>query len=145
MTDETKISIIDKLNDMETERFVTLVISSVLLLFMLMITTCSIHMNMSNPIDAKVAVAEANAEIKIMDAKARVDIELAKQQYSEAMAQIKAIENLVKTSGTNPIAARCAIEGWRGSNTMTSVCRITLTEKNQPNDEITGLPEEESK
>ena len=68
-------------------------------------------MNMSSPEDVKIASSEAKAQI-----------EISKQEHQESMEQIKAIDKLITETEVDPIAARCAIQGWKGSNTMQSVC-----------------------
>jgi len=127
MTDETKTGIIDKVNAMETERFITLVVASCFILFMLMLTTCSIHMNTFNAGEekiesaqiiakAKARTAEILAEVDVQKAETQGEIDIAKQEHEAEMERLKVVERLIKDQDVDPIAARCAVEGWSESN-----------------------------
>jgi len=80
MTDETKTGIIDNINAMETERFITLVVASCFILFVLMLTTCSIHMNTFNAGEEKIESAQIIAKAKARTAEILAEVDVQKAE-----------------------------------------------------------------
>jgi len=92
-------------------RLVIISIATFLVVVFLGMTTCTMHSNTYD--DAR---ARADAE-KIRAQKELAQIEnTTKAKQIEAKAkQIEAIERLI-AKGINPVAARCAVEGWKGDS-----------------------------
>mgnify|MGYP000742822313 CR=1 FL=1 len=82
-------------------RMITRAIAIVVTILFLSVTTCTVHMNSYNPDEAR---AEA--------ATAAVGIQVSQQKHTEEMARLKMVEELIATHKVDPIAARCAVEGW---------------------------------
>lgn len=74
-------------------------------IFILSLTTCTVHMNTYN-------AEEAKAEIATVNAQAKLKLEHNQQEHDAEMARIAAIQKMIDAGNVNPIAARCAIDGW---------------------------------
>lgn len=89
-------------------RFVGKIIAAVLVIIVLLMTTCTMH---SNTYDA----ARLNGEME----KAKVEGQSLKERElikkEEEENRLKTLERLV-AAGANPIAVRCAVLGWTDSN-----------------------------
>ena len=84
--------------------------------FVLSLTTCSIHMNTYN-------ADEAKAELATVNAQAKITLEENQQLHDAEMARIAAIQKMIDEGNANPIAAKCAIEDWEDySNAELELC-----------------------
>jgi hypothetical protein len=99
-----------RFNEIKTEKLVSLLVAGCFSVLVLSITTCSVHMNMFNPGEVKLKAAEANAKI-----------EISRQEHTEEMERLKVVERLIIDSKVHPIAARCAVEGWKNND---DVCEV---------------------
>ncbi len=85
-------------------------IGAVVIVFFLTVSSCSMHSNAYEP---------------------DVEAEYTKQIQAKAVAEqhrIKALKELID-SGVNPVAARCAIQGWSGSTAGNLCERASEKEK----------------
>lgn len=65
-------------------------------------------------------------EAKVKEAEYKGNVALAEQKHKEEMAKIAAIEKLIKEDKVDPIAARCAVNGWDRND---SVCEKLVKEE----------------
>ena len=65
---------------------------------------------------------------KVKEAEFKGNVAIAEQKHKEEMAKVAAIERLIKEHKVDPIAARCAVEGWDRTD---SVCE-KLAEGDKP-------------
>jgi len=63
---------------------------------------------------------------KVETAKSTSTVKISAQKHTEEMAKIAAIKKLIEEQKVNPIAARCAVEGWEDSS---KVCIAAITGK----------------
>ena len=49
---------------------------------------------------------------KIRFVRSNASLEASKQKHAEAMERLKLVEKLIAKQKVDPIAARCAVEGW---------------------------------
>jgi len=82
-------------------RLITRTIAAVVVVIFLSITTCTMHMNSYNPEEAKAEAAATKAKIEVQEAK-----------HTAEMARLKLVEELISKEKVDPLAARCAVEGW---------------------------------
>lgn len=67
---------------------------------------------------------------KVKEAEYKGKVAIAEQQHKEAMAKIASIEKLIKEEKVNPVAARCAVNGWDRND---SVCEKLVASKKPAN------------
>jgi len=76
--------------------------------------SCSMMPEFIDAETAKVETAKTNGQVKI-----------SAQKHTAEMAKIAAIEKLIKEHKVDPVAARCAVEGW--DDVFSKVCMATIT------------------
>jgi len=76
--------------------------------------SCSMMPEFIDAETAKVETAKTNGQVKISN-----------QKHTADMAKIAAIERLIKEHKVDPVAARCAVEGW--DDVFSKVCMTTIT------------------
>ena len=82
-------------------KLLTYVIGGAVCFMFLMLTTCTMHMNSYNP-------EEAKAQAIITKAK----IERDTAANTATLERLKVVKGLIRDQKVDPIAARCAVEGW---------------------------------
>ncbi len=107
----------------KNERIIIYAIAGTLCFMMLAMTSCAVHMNSFTP-------EEERAEVAITKAKTEAQIEMSKQNHLEEMARLKQVADLIKRDNLDPIAARCAVEGW--TEETSNVCLELVKGKNNP-------------
>ena len=90
-------------------------IAGTVCLAMLSLTTCVMHSNTYNEAQGKVVTIKVQAEV-----------EMSKQKHLEGMERLKVVENLISNKQVDPIAARCAVEGW--TDKTSAVCLALITQ-----------------
>jgi len=104
-----------KIND--TVRFI---VRSVMIFFLVLVSIiagCSMHSNTFDEARAAGRAELERAELETIIANHSAELETITANHSADVESIKAIERLVG-SGTEPVAARCAILGWKTGDTV---------------------------
>jgi len=99
------------------ERIITYMIGTCIVAFFVTVGSCTMHSNSFDP-------ARLKEEASVKEAEAK----LSAQQLLHKKEQLATLERLIN-QGINPIAARCAVEGW-DKNKPDVVC---VSAVNSPN------------
>jgi len=76
--------------------------------------SCSMMPEFIDAETAKVETAKTDGQVKI-----------SAQKHTAEMAKIAAIQKLIEDQKVDPVAARCAVEGW--DDVFSKVCMATIT------------------
>jgi len=115
--DDEKPKTVQLTGQQRIERIVTYVIGSCFVAFVVTIGSCTAHSNSIDPDRLKEEAVIKEAEVK-----------LSAQRLILEKEQLMTLERLIN-QGINPIAARCAVEGW-DKNKPDVVC---VSAVNSPN------------
>ena len=107
-------------------KFITKCIAITVSVIFLSMTTCSIHMN-----------SYSEAEGKADAARAVGTIEIAKEKHIAEMARLKVVEDLI-AKNIDPIAARCAVEGWTEQTSNVCLQLVTKAETTETTETCPG-------
>ncbi len=100
-------------------------LTTFLIVVFLGMTTCAIHSNTYDEARARGEAEKIRAESSLAKIKSEAKIKEIEADQKAKTDEIEAIERLI-AKGINPVAARCAVKGWKGDKggTESSICTV---------------------